>query len=211
MPSTDSSHPRAARTVLLAAIAGALAGALGASTIRAASAGADPGAQATVVDHLRVRRLDVVAEDGTARVILAAPLPDPVVRGEQIERSHPVPGIMLRDAAGNEMGGIGVIDREGLRGALMALDYETAEAIGFNLINRRPSFLVIGPPPEGAELGVSGPTRIALGLDDEESPALVLHDAEGRERLRLRVDDDGAPQIEFLDESGAVVERLAAD
>jgi hypothetical protein len=56
----------------------------------------------------------------------------------------------------------------------------------------------------------SGPRRVFVGRTKEKAAALTLSDPQGRPRLLLAVDAQGAPKLEFLDEKGAVVQRLPA-
>jgi hypothetical protein len=53
--------------------------------------------------------------------------------------------------------------------------------------------------------------RLFLGRTARNSSTINLYDPLGRVRLRLEVGDDGAPQIEFLDEQGESVKRIAIE
>lgn len=63
------------------------------------------------------------------------------------------------------------------------------------------------------ELGaLPAPTRLFLGKSDQSrESAVLLADAAGRPRLKMRVGDDGRAAIEFLDEDGKVARTLTAD
>ncbi len=56
-------------------------------------------------DILRVRGLVVVDENGTERVWIGAPLPEPLILGKRFPRGGNVSGVMLYDDEGNERGG----------------------------------------------------------------------------------------------------------
>ena len=56
-------------------------------------------------DSIRVRELVVVDANGTPRVRIAAPLPDPIMLGKRFKRGDAVSGLLLYDAEGNERGG----------------------------------------------------------------------------------------------------------
>jgi len=56
----------------------------------------------------------------------------------------------------------------------------------------------------------SGARRVFVGRTKEKAAALTLFDPQGRPRLLLAVDAQGVPKLEFLDEKGAVVQRLPA-
>jgi hypothetical protein len=51
---------------------------------------------------------------------------------------------------------------------------------------------------------------VFVGKTREKAAALTLADSQGRPRLLLMVDAQGAAKLEFLDEKGAVVQRLPA-
>ncbi|WP_129794544.1 hypothetical protein [Sphingosinicella sp. CPCC 101087] len=56
--------------------------------------------------------------------------------------------------------------------------------------------------------GVGGRDRVLIGKTPDRQSAILLSDALGRPRIRMRVAADGASAIEFLDENGAVVRNL---
>ena len=49
--------------------------------------------------------------------------------------------------------------------------------------------------------------RLFVGKEGERA-LLVLSDRQGRTRIRMVVDGDGTPYLDFLDEDGALVQRL---
>ena len=56
----------------------------------------------------------------------------------------------------------------------------------------------------------SSPRRVFVGKETDRSAAIMLADAEGHPRLRLRVEAAGRASIEFLDRDGKVTERIPA-
>lgn len=68
------------------------------------------------------KRLAVV-EKGTERVVIAAPLPDPIIQGNRGKRDGPASMILLFDPKGNERGGYLTSDTEDLS-ALTSLESE---------------------------------------------------------------------------------------
>jgi hypothetical protein len=54
---------------------------------------------------LRVRQLAVVDEHGTERVLIGAPLPDPMILGKRHRRDGSVSGVIISDSTGTERGG----------------------------------------------------------------------------------------------------------
>ena len=75
---------------------------------------------APITDSLRVRRLAVVDEKGTERVVLGAPVPEPIILGKRITRGGPASGIILFDAEGNERSGY--VTTDGFPNVLFTLD-----------------------------------------------------------------------------------------
>ena len=65
----------------------------------------------TQTEQLRVRELDIVDEQGRERIVLAAPLPDPVVNGKVEKRIRVVSaGVQFKALDGTERGGIAASD-----------------------------------------------------------------------------------------------------
>jgi hypothetical protein len=75
---------------------------------------------------LIVGRLAVVDQKGVERVVISAPLPDPVIHGAQGKRDTPMSGILIYDSKGNERGGYGTSDAQDLS-ALLTLDSENEQ------------------------------------------------------------------------------------
>ena len=68
-------------------------------------------AQSQQVQNIRVRELDIVDEKGRERIVIAAPLPEPVVDGKVGHRARPVSAaVQFKAANGNEQGGIAMSD-----------------------------------------------------------------------------------------------------
>src|SRR5262249_28444846 len=82
--------------------------------------------KAATVQNLKVRRLEVVDEKGVARVVISAPLPEPLINGKRGKRDTPMSGILIYDPKGNERGGYGTSDAADLS-ALLTLDSENSQ------------------------------------------------------------------------------------
>jgi hypothetical protein len=79
-------------------------------------------------DHLVLRRLDIVDDQGKSRVILAAPLPPPFRFGKVGHRDGPVSGILIADSTGTERGGY--VTSEGKQAnALLTLDAQGRQTV----------------------------------------------------------------------------------
>jgi hypothetical protein len=77
---------------------------------------------------LTLRRLDIVDDRGVARVILAAPAPDPMILGKQHHRDGPVSGLIIADTTGTERGGY-VTSDGGYANALLTLDGQGLQTV----------------------------------------------------------------------------------
>jgi hypothetical protein len=60
-----------------------------------------------------------------------------------------------------------------------------------------------------AKAGGFGYPRLFIGKTEEHDSAVILRDAKGLARLRLSVTPAGVASVEFMDESGKVVRRIA--
>jgi len=135
---------------------------------------------ASTPDRLRVRSLSVVDSQGNERVLIAAPLPNPVSGGKESPRRSPAYGIQFNDKNGNEFGGITIADD----GALVhCFDWVQGEA----------TCMFAMPSGEaGFEVNAAqGKTRGQLLLSPNGEVSLMLKDAEERTRMQFRVSADG--------------------
>ncbi|UNK80830.1 hypothetical protein MNQ96_07090 [Sphingopyxis granuli] len=182
----------------------------------------DPAVRVESVDHDRItaKRIDIVGDDGTIRMTLAADTPAPIIDGIQYKRAFDVSGLILYDARGSERGGFGVADLPDGSMAVLALDHPAQDAIGWRVapdgavsfsINQAPPLL--REPALGNRLvpGVATSTRIKLDVAADGTPSVALADAEDRARVRLTVTPEGYGAIEFLNAAGEVVETLAPE
>lgn len=181
------------------------------------SSGDDP-------NEITVKRINVVDDSGVVRLVIASELPDPVVRGERLERSIVPGGLIWHDEDGNESGGLALAEvpqwKDGgpegrvrmitfdythqITDAVRMGTYESADGEvwrgGLTVYDRRP--YEAGPIQSS-----QGVERIFLGTKNENA-GLVVHDPEGRERIRIGVDSDGDARFEMLDESGETVHSI---
>lgn len=169
-------------------------------------------------ENLTVRRIDVVDSKGVIRMTIAGELPGSVIDGVEYKKSQPVGGILLRDEKGNERGGFAYGSTYQL--PLLALDYPTGEAIGFNVLkDGSANFMILSRPPDitDATLGPArlpgGPqyTGIRLSMSKDGVPGVNVNDRHDRPRLRLTVTQEGYGAIEFLDAGGQVVQTIAPE
>lgn len=153
-------------------------------------------------DAVSVRTLRVVDEQGRPRFVIGAPLPNPVVNGKEFPRSSPVAGIQFLDTAGNEHGGVAIIDS--VRGAAVCFDYDTAEALCMTKANQYKGISIFDPPGKDAQVGATGSQRMELSVNDGQ-PHIVLSDSKGRDRIVLAIDASDNPRVQVLDANGKPV------
>lgn len=172
-------------------------------------------------EEINVERINIVSPDGTHRLVIANKdrFPPPVLDGVVLDlpRSVVPAGMVFYDEAGNERGGIGVMEVPG-RGeqAGMIFDYQNSEAVGIGRYESADgetyiaSIQINDRIPLGSdimEVGTAAPPRIHL-TNINGRAAIELNDSEGKTRIRLFVNPDGTSGIEMLDDEGKVVSNL---
>jgi hypothetical protein len=144
------------RVVLLAVCCAALTTCLFLFATRGAvKADAQPG-------MLTVKRLAVVDDKGTERVVIAAPLPDPIIQGRRVKRDGPVSGMLIFDPKGNERGGYVTSDTGDL-GAFITLDSERDQV-----------FTAYANADRGATVWVSNDQHDAVAFSTNKQPVLEI-------------------------------------
>jgi hypothetical protein len=113
-------------------------------------------------DSLTVRRLAVVDEKGIERVIIAAPLPDPMVQGKRIKREGAISGILIQDPKGNERGGYVTSDDKDL-GAFLTLDSEKDQV-----------FTVYANSDSGATLSLNNEKKNGVAFSTYKQPVMNI-------------------------------------
>ena len=171
-------------------------------------------------ETVRAERIDIVEPDGTRRLVLSnrARFPNPVLDGEELERSIKPAGMVHYDRDGSEMGGIAALDPDGpARWTAVVFDYENSEAIGFSSRPRGEEgygagITIADRIPLDAdmrEVGTTGTSRVEIENEDGDA-AVVLSDPAGNPRIRLYVGADGRAGVEVLSDEGEVVDRLGS-
>src|SRR5579864_6129971 len=72
-------------------------------------------------EDLRVKRLAVIDGNGIERVVIAAPVPDPIIDGKRVKREGAASGVIIYDSNGVERGGYLTSDEKS-NGAMLTLD-----------------------------------------------------------------------------------------
>jgi hypothetical protein len=206
------------RTALTGAAAMAGVGAVGAFTATAKAAG-DPGANATTVGPLHVKKqFMLIDKNSRQRFLMQSTKPPVILNGQTIpadQRGGPDDGsyFIFNDENENEKGGITVSSG----GGLLSFDYPNidamhlqviiAGALGGSVLTMRempdPTLPPTEIPPETAA------TRIQLATaNDGTGAALLLSDSHGNPRILLQVDGDDNAFLLFLDADGNVVAQF---
>lgn len=86
-------------------------------------------AEASDPEILRVRGLVVVDENGTERVWIGAPVPEPLSLGKRLNRGGSMAGILLFDQEGNERSGY--VTSDGYPNVLFTLDSVASQQVLF--------------------------------------------------------------------------------
>jgi hypothetical protein len=122
---------------------------------------------------ITARGLIVKDAAGQARVILGAPVPDPVVNGKPVPRDGALSGVVLIGPNGNERGGYATADEGG--GAVLTLDSDDHAEV----------FKVFANPSFGASLFVLHQNNAGAMLTTYQGePELQLIDKNGITRFR---------------------------
>jgi hypothetical protein len=125
-------------------------------------------------DNLKTHTLSIVDSKGVVRLILGAPLPNPVIEGKTKERRAPATGIIFNDAAANERGGIGILDD-----GSMNFCFDDAK-VERNCLFFMPKF---GNGIAFNDAG--GESRAILYVDTTGAPHLLLRDDKGQPLVSL--------------------------
>ncbi|MGH7571533.1 MAG: hypothetical protein ACREMK_06785 [Gemmatimonadota bacterium] len=168
-------------------------------------------------DEITVRRINVVDEAGQVRLVISGDLPDPIARGQQVERSISPAGILWFDEDGNESGGLVTAPTGGggkQRGIIFDFTHQPTDAVSVGTIESGDGEVWMAGlmvhdrlPYEPGEIGTSqGKRRILLGTQNQDA-GLVILDPQERERIRIGVGPDGTAGIEILNEEGEIVYR----
>jgi hypothetical protein len=168
-------------------------------------------------DEITVQRINVVDQAGEVRLVISGDLPDPVVRGQQVERAISPAGLIWHDEDGNESGGLVTAPLPGVgtqRGIVFDFTRQPTDAISMGTFESADGeewmagVLVFDriPYAPGPIETTQGVRRILLGTHNEDA-GLVILDPQERERIRIGVDPDGIAALEILDEHGQVIFR----
>lgn len=125
-------------------------------------------------ENLKTHALSIVDANGVTRLVLGAPVPNPVVNGKTEQRRSSATGIIFNDPAGNERGGFGLLDD-----GSMNLCFDDAKTER-NCLFFMPKF------GNGIEFNdTSGNGRAILYLDTNGAPHLLLRDDQGHPLVSL--------------------------
>jgi hypothetical protein len=169
-----------------------------------------------VLDELTVKRINVVEDDGTLRIVIGnsthgRSLP---VRGRLVE--HPgrnaSAGLLFVNDEGTECGGLQYAGRRGpdgkeQMGYLTVDDYEQNESLRFGMLQNggaSQKFVEFADQPEWSVADLIEETE---GLEPPAAQALIDRhfgeaDGRGRSRMRLAREEDGSVRLVLRDGEG---------
>lgn len=170
-------------------------------------------------------RINIVEPDGIYRMVLTngARTPGPMLEArdgaKEGVRNFPFGGVILYDRRGQEQGGFGTGAKEGVGSMTVhALDWPGGEGGGFGEAiasfrridaagEASSGIMLMDRPPAGAD-PTDGVDRRRIKIQTLSRDAEVLiADAAGKDRIRLRVGRDGEAFMEILDADGKQVFR----
>ncbi len=161
--------------------------------------------------ELNVRRLNIISENGTERIVLsnAERMPLPRLQGREFPRSISPAGIVFYDQTGDECGGIALVNVKGIEKTMMVFDYSNSEAIGFGKTETEDGdvdagLVLLDKVPAEADImkvGSVGKTRLTIS-NENKNVSISLRDTKGRERIILSVDSKDIAILKVLDENG---------
>lgn len=125
-------------------------------------------------ENIKARSISIVDKNGTVRLALGAPVPNPIVNGKTVERRSPATGITFHNASGDERGGLGMLDDGSVN---LCFDDDKTER---NCLFLSPKFgngLVVND--------ANGNSRALLYLDPGNVAHLMLMDEKGNPVVSL--------------------------
>ena len=213
---------KTAALVVPSLIAGALL--MGASGTRSAS-----------FDTITVKRINIVENDGTLRMVLSnkALFPGVIVKGKEHAQDRPFAGMLFFNDEGTENGGLifnGSRDAEGKVSSGVSLTFDRyqqdqqLQLLGIDESGRHFAGMTINDVADGFARPIYSEVdeaakkartpaitkRMYVGKTPSGDAAIQLADANGKPRLALKVTPGGEAQIIFLDESGKPSRVLGA-
>jgi hypothetical protein len=170
--------------------------------------------QPSVLDELRVHRIDIVEPDGTLRMVISnkAKLPPVIIKGKEhpeMGEARPQAGMIFYNDEGSENGGLIFGGRKNEKGEIV----DSGGSLSFDKYGAGQIVQLAGVTDKNnafAGLSVNdGGQHIWIGRRDSGVASVSLTDANGQKRIVMQVAADGIPSLLFLDAQGHVVRDLA--
>ena len=175
------------------------------------------GAASKPQDELTVQRINIVEPNGTLRMVISNHdrLPGIIVHGKEQAFARPQAGMIFYNDEASENGGLIFGGRRNEKGEVVdsggSLSFDkydanqTVQLIGVDDKEDRFSGLIVSDSLSGNE----GHRRIWVGRDEHGDASIELMDGHGKKRIVMQVGTNGDPSLTFLDQNGAVINRLA--
>ena len=171
-------------------------------------------ARRPIFDEIQVQRMDVVEPDGTLRMVISnkTRLPGVIVKGkEQPPQDRPQAGMLFYNDEGSETGGLIFGGHKNSDGQVV----DCCGSLSFDRYGANQIVQLAGVDDATDQFtGVSVKDvrqRIWVGRKGDGVAAISLMDGAGRPRIVMSAPASGTPSLEFLDESGKVVQRLVPE
>lgn len=135
-------------------------------------------------DHISVKRLALVDENGTERLILATNDKLLQVNGEVVERRSGANGLILKNEHGDEIGGMIALN-DGTKAVMLDdySEYGATERAGIFVLPNGSSGIIVKDP--------KGKVRVKLGVDQNMYSVLNLNDGQSTPQINGSVSEDG--------------------
>jgi hypothetical protein len=153
-------------------------------------------------------RINVVAPDGTPRMVIsnAKEFPRPILNGKVLKRRVSPAGLVFYDKEGNERGGLIMAPRHGGQQTALVFDWDCGDGMAMIRSQHKQykleQFVMLDPPPSGKP-GHGGHARLGEKLLNGTSE-IILRNANGTPRIRIKVPKKGPGSIAFLSKDGKV-------
>jgi hypothetical protein len=168
-------------------------------------------ARPQIFDEIQAHRINIVEPDGTLRMVISNRdrLPGVIVKGKPSKPyDRPQAGMLFYNDEGSENGGLIFGGRRNEKGEVV----DSGGSLSFDNYSGKQIVQFAGVDDKDNHFTGLAVTdkkrRIWVGRTEDGIASVSLMDAEGRKRIIMQVSADGTPSLEFLDDTGHVVQQL---
>lgn len=159
--------------------------------------------------NVETKKIVVKDENDIERFVIASKLPDPRIDGKIYHRDVQVSGMQILDDCGDEIGGIGIIDKQ--RTAVLGLDYKNHEAItAFVYDNQDGHGAGISVNSKDTTAKVDGAKHYSKILIKAENDSTTINfiGRDGKEKMLIGLDENDNPYIRIANKKGNFIDVL---